>query len=196
MNPIRNLLAAGLGAIIAQAAAAQDAAPLSWDVEARHQAASETLDRLAFLIGDWELEAHFGEGEDAATTTALMHARWAMGGHAIEAEYFYPPLIEGRPDYYAVTLFGARLDGDNLRAASTNSLGNRKVLDEVEFDAGLAEDEIVFIQSGELFNDRAGINRIIFHSVSENEFRVRQDASLDGETWEIGGFSYIARRVR
>lgn len=196
MTHLRTLFAAGAAAIALHAAGAQEPAPLDWEIEARHQAASETLERLAFLIGDWEIEARFGAGEDAATTTARMHARWAMGGHAVEAEFFYPPLIEGRPDYYATTLFGARPDGETLRAASTNSLGNRKNLDEVEFAAGLAEDEIAFIQSGELFNDRAGVNRIIFHSISENEFHVRQDASLDGETWDIGSFSYVARRMR
>lgn len=183
---LRRLVVAFAVVMAGPAALAADAGP--------NARAPEGLARLAFLIGEWDLHARFGPAADAQTVTAKMTARWAMGGHALEMLVEYPPLQEGRPVYYATSLFTGIPGSDRLEMVSTNSLANRKQGDEVDHDGGFGAGSISFIQSGELFNDRQGVNRLNFHTIGEGEFHFQQDASLDGETWHVNQFSYRAER--
>lgn len=161
---------------------------------APHAAAAQGLKRLAFMIGEWDIHAKFGAAADGPRVTAKMICKWVMGGHALEMLVAYPPLVADRPIFYATSLFTGIPGTEQLEMVSTNSLANRKQADEIEYTGGFEGTVISFLQSGELFGGREGVNRLIFHDVGDGTFQFQQDASLDGDTWQVNTFSYQAVR--
>ncbi len=77
------------------------------------------------------------------------------------------------------------------RGTGVNTLANRKWR-----DVTVSGSDIVYVESGELFNGRAGKNRSTYFNITENSFEVRSEHSADGENWSPSSYGLIAERIQ
>ena len=155
-----------------------------------HPKAPAELAQFAFVIGTWNLDAWFAQEDGSKRATAAsLTASYTLDGFGIRLENRFPQ-AEG-PDFVGVKVFVFNPRLGKWIGSGINSLGNRK-----DLEGALEDGKLVFIQSGMLFQGRAGITRITYVPVSDRRFKLRFDYSPDdGATWQDGTFGYTATRI-
>jgi hypothetical protein len=155
-----------------------------------HPQAPAEISQFAFVTGQWKLDAWFLEADGTKRVSqATLSARFTLDGFGIRMENRYPQ--ETGPDFVGVNTFVFNPRVSKWIGSGINSLGNRK-----DFEGGLENGQMVFLQTGMQFGGRPGINRITFFPISENQFKLRYDYSPDnGQTWREGTFGYTATRA-
>ncbi|GJM18275.1 MAG: hypothetical protein DHS20C14_04880 [Phycisphaeraceae bacterium] len=163
-----------------------------------HSEAPEEIQRLGFIIGEWDVQAWFARPDGTRTEggTSRISARWILGGVGIETlhhTYGGGPgfVLPPGPPYEEVRVWVYHDPSETVTGSSVNTLGNRK-----ELDGEWKDDRFVVTQSGNLFNERAGYNRMTFSDISEDSFEVRLDIRPDPEQPFIEGvYGYTATRT-
>ena len=155
-----------------------------------HPKAPAEFGQFAFVIGQWKLDAWFLQADGSKQESqADLNAGYTLDGFGIRLESRYP--AENGPDFVGVNTFVFNPRVGKWIGSGINSLGNRK-----DFEGGLEEGKMVFLQTGMQFGGRPGINRITFFPISKNQFKLRYDYSADnGQTWREGTFGYTATRI-
>lgn len=158
---------------------------------APHQDAPAELAQLAFVIGEWKLDAWFAQNGDVKRkTTATLKASYVLDGFGIQMENRYPR--SGQADFVGTNLFVFNTRLNKWIGSGINTLGNRK-----DFEGTIGDGKLLMVQTGMQFQGRPGINRVTFFPISDKEFKLRYDYSPDsGTTWHEGTFGYTATRVR
>lgn len=154
-----------------------------------HPKAPAETAQLAFLIGEWKLEAWFPQPDGSKREQiAAMTGRYVLDGFGVETVSRYP----GDPDFLGTRTLVYNRQAGKWIGSGINTLGNRK-----DFEGVFADGELTMIQSGMLFGGRPGINRMVFFDIGPDGFKQRTDQSIDdGKTWREGTFGYTATRIR
>ncbi len=153
---------------------------------------SETLDQLSFLEGSWDLTTYFynGDGTLDRQSTATMTGSVVLGGLGFVQEGKFPYEGNSIGLFAAMTLYTVKPNSDVLAAISNNSLGNRKMIDQVN-----SVDGLVFETRGELFGGRPGVVRGRYINITDDSFEYEQDyCPEDGRSCRVRAFAYKATR--
>ncbi|GJL93950.1 MAG: hypothetical protein DHS20C05_03550 [Hyphococcus sp.] len=198
-HPARLILSSAALLIIPFASAAAFENPQNLAVatnkgDMRDDRAPEALGKLAFLIGDWDIESAYDQPDGSVLTSkARMTGRYTLGGFGVETQGVHATL--GNPDidvFVSTHIYMVHPKSGDIAAIAINTLGNRKFNDG-EF---IGEDFIV-IASGEMFNGADVINRSRFFNMTEDRFQTALEVSEDGgKTWQDAGYSSVYTRVK
>lgn len=169
-------------------------ASLASDAQAdrvKSPAAPHELAALDFLIGDWDLTTSFAQPDGSRRqASASLMARYALGGFGISIEETHNYEEGAGGVFVSTVLYVVHPETRRLVGASNNTLGNRK-----HYDVTVEDERILIVQSGELFDGRAGFNRQVIFNITQDRYELRLDAcSDDGATCSEGTYSYVAKR--
>lgn len=150
------------------------------------------LSKLAFLIGEWDMDTSFLIKGETTHSAAKLRARYAMGGFAIEVEEVHPAL--GSPEvpiFVSTELWVIRPGSLATVGVAHNTLGNRKFL-----EASIEDGKLLVVAHGEMFKGAKIINRTIYSNIGADRFELANEVSGDGgRTWKDGGYSAVATRT-
>lgn len=159
---------------------------------AKAQAPTDHAGLFDQFEGVWRLNTYF-EGDDGSVTERIAELRVTR----LESEQAPVFLFEERHDgqannglFIGRVLYAYHQDANAWRGAGVNTLANRKWRD-VRVDG----DEIVFLETGELFGGRSGKNRFTYYNITDSSFELRGEATEDGETWTPSRYRFTAERV-
>ncbi|WP_375202261.1 hypothetical protein [Hyphococcus sp.] len=161
--------------------AQDDRAPQSEDV----------LKQLVFMEGDWALTTYIyhEDGSLAQKSSALMTVKSILGGKGYVEERKFN-IDDPKRFYAAATLFSVKPQTDQLVGALNNTLGNRKLLNQV-----MDSDGLVFEMRGELFQGAPGYARLTYKNITEDSFEFVQDyCPEDGNSCQERTFAFTATR--
>ena len=165
--------------------------PVFANENGKHPDAPPQLAALEFLIGEWDLTTSFAQADGSRRQAkARLVGRWAMGGMAIVVEETHP-YPEGAGGFFAgMVIYTVRPDSRQIVGAANNTLGNRKL-----YEVTVTDEEIVLVQTGELFGGRKGFNRHVLRVLGPDRYSLRLGACPEegGECVE-GSYSYVAER--
>jgi len=162
----------------------------------RHSAAPPEVAELEFLLGKWKLQTTFRNADGTERhTEAELEGSYILSGYGIQVVEVHTPdpaaFAEVGETFVSTMIFNYDTDSDRWSGASVNSLGNRKFL-----DGGFEDGELVLTQSGKLFRNRQGRNRLTFFNITDDRFELRLDSYHEREDrWSVGGYSYVATRI-
>ncbi len=92
--------------------------------------------------------------------------------------------------YIGRILYAYHKETDQWRGTGVNTLANRKWR-----DVSTVDGNIVFIETGELFDGRSGKNRATYKNITDNSFELSSENSDDGETWRPARYGFTAERI-
>ncbi len=158
--------------------------------------ASEDLKRLGFLVGEWKLETWFlGQDGQKIPGEARLSGEYILGGVGVQTRQhsgksaldYTPP----GPAYEAIRVWVYHAPSETITGSSLNTLGNRR-----ELDGTWQGDRLVFTETGNLFNGRAGYNRQVYSDIQEDSFEYRLDIRpVEQEPFIEGVYGYTATRI-
>ena len=155
----------------------------------------QSIKQLSFMEGDWELETLFYDGDGNLTQQgkATMSGKKILDGVGFQFENRFPYAEDPAGFFGNVVIFSVDAENGALKGVSNNTLGNRKLLNQL-----LEEDVLSFETSGELFAGRPGVVRGRYFNISEDRFEYEQDycPAADDAPCHERAFAYIATRVR
>lgn len=158
-----------------------------------HPAVPAEISQINFLIGEWELVTEIITSKgDVYQNTARMTGEYILDGSGIMVTQRHQPMRKDRPVFISCEIYNFDTETQQWSGASVNTLGNRKF-----YDGKFSNNKLQFLQSGKLFQNETGINRITYSRISDNQFKCTVEHSPDsGETWETPQYSYIATRIQ
>ena len=154
-----------------------------------HPNAAPETSQMAFIIGEWSIDATFSPPNGKQTKTkAKLRARYVLDGYGIEIESRYPN--DGEP-FIGVNTYVYNKRLNKWIGGGINSLGNSKA-----YEGSMEDGKLRLTQTGMQFAGRPGINRMTYYDIGPNSYKARYDYSPDGgKTWHNGTFSYVATRI-
>ena len=170
---------------------------------------------LIALIGIGNISAHADDLENNADLFTQLEGSWVIhtwfsesdGGRRekdawmtitrMESEQAPVFMFEETHNTIAGDLFISRLiyayhaQSNVWRGTGINTLANRKWR-----DVSVVDNQIQFLESGELFGGQEGKKRFVYFNVTGDRFESRTEESLDGMSWKDAGYGYTAERVK
>ena len=143
--------------------------------------------------GDWILHTYYLQPDGARhEQDAKLHVRRLESDQ--EPVFMFEERHESLDDsglFIGRMMYAYHSKSDKWRGTGVNTLANRKWRDIV-----VAEGEITFVETGELFNGRGGQNRSTYFNITKDSFEVRSEHSPDGENWSPSSYGLIAERIQ